>query len=190
MNKKIKIICILLIFVSSCSDKNNLYDTKNITLNNLPAFEKINDKNIYIIRYSNVIVKFKGKIIKIPIYGGIYGDIELDKLKINYKEKDGYILENIKIPVKNGHYTETFRDILKFYKKNLLKNVDINNPAYFFSENNVKYTIVYLFENEGIPSGLYIDADMENVNTNVENFKLKEIDGFIWLTFTIIGKNP
>lgn len=187
--KSIRIILsILFVFTLSCTEKS--YSQQNRDSVQLPGFEKIDNTDAFIIRYSNVIINVNGTTIKLPMYGGTYGDIEYDKLKLGKHPKDVFVLQTIYLPVKKGYATETFRDIIRFYKKSLLKNVDINKPSDLYTEGNSFYTIIYAFEYKGVPSRMMIDAKVINATNKVENFQLKEEDGFIGLTFSIGGKNP
>lgn len=147
--KKPIILLVSLMVIINC---NKTVNSENN--NQLPKFEIVNETDA-IIRYSNVIVDIKGKSIKVPIYGGVYGDITKKDLVKEMKPKFNP-LGSLYITAKDGEVKKTFFDILNFYKKNLLKEVDINKPSVIGNEGGVDMLIWYDFDCEGIPCSMMI----------------------------------
>ncbi len=152
--KKIKIIMLILLSLNLVE----CLESKNIK--KLPKFENPVAGG-HIIRYSNVILKENGKRVKVPIYGGIYGDITYEDLIKQQKYKDNYLLSGIGIYTKHGTVKKTFYDFLKFYKKSLFKNIDINKPSVIGSEGSAWQLIWYDFEHEGLPCSMFISIECD-----------------------------
>ena len=147
--KKLTILFLSLLVVINCNKIGNSDNNKQ-----LPKFEIV-DGTQAIIRYSNVIEEIEGKTIKVPIYGGIYGDITIKDLKKEIKPKFD-ILGSLYIPAKDGEVKKTFFDILKFYKKSFFKDIDVNRPSVIGNEGGEDMYIWYDFDYEGIPCSMMI----------------------------------
>ena len=128
-----------------------------------------------IIKYSNIIYKHENKMINIPIFNGNSGDVLytdlLKKQKYNYS-----ILSNIAIPIKQNNAKMTLLNMLKFYKKNLFMNIDINKPTDIDVEQDVWY-IYYNFDFDKIPCNMLITigADEKNLSKLLKSKKMSEI---------------
>jgi hypothetical protein len=166
----------------------------------LPKFEEVDkEAGVYIIRYSNVIFDINNKKIKVPIYNGIYGDITYEDLEKQQTKKDLYLLGNIYIPVKDGEVKKTFFDMLSFYKKSFLKNIDVNQPSVIGNEGGVDMFIWYDFDYEGIPCSMMITVACDIKTTskkirkmNPNNEDIETVDMLVfkedskWIGLTII----
>ena len=166
----------------------------------LPKFEEVDkEAGVYIIRCSNVIFDINNKKIKVPIYNGIYGDITYEDLEKQQTKKDLYLLGNIYIPVKDGEVKKTFFDMLSFYKKSFLKNIDVNQPSVIGNEGGVDMFIWYDFDYEGIPCSMMITVACDIKTTskkirkmNPNNEDIETVDMLVfkedskWIGLTII----
>lgn len=156
--KKLTILFLSLLVVINCNKIGNSDNNKQ-----LPKFEIVNETQA-IIRYSNVIVEIKGKTIKVPIYGGIYGDITKKDLIQEMKPKFAP-LGSLYIPAKDGEVKKTFFDILKFYKKSFFKDIDVNKPSVIGNEGGDDMYIWYDFDYEGLPCSMMITVACDPVAT-------------------------
>jgi hypothetical protein len=166
MIKKInKILMVLILFSLSCDS--DLFSKENSKV--LSKFEQLGG-GAYVIRYSNIILNYNGKNVKVPIYGGTYEDITYEELQKKQKEKNLSLFGGITIFTKNDEVGKTFHDILKFYKKSFFKNIDINKPSVIGNEGSSWYLIWYDFEYEGLPCSMMISVECD------EQASLKKIE--------------
>jgi hypothetical protein len=143
------IILLALCFYSNyCFSKNDLVKITN---------ENFNQKNepFYEVKFSNVFKIKNGKRIKIPIFNGSFGDVELEDLMKVQNIKDASILGNLNFFSKKGVVKKTLLEFLNFYKSSLLKDNDINKPTIIGAEGD-SYIIWYDFVYEGINSSMMI----------------------------------
>ena len=152
--KKRTIILLSLLVVINCNKIGNSDNNKQ-----LPKFEIVNETQA-IIRYSNVIEEIEGKTIKVPIYGGIYGDITIKDLEKEMNPKF-YLLGSLYIPAKDGEVKKTFFEILKFYKKSFFKDIDVNRPSVIGNEGGEDLYIWYDFDYEGMPCSMMINVSYD-----------------------------
>lgn len=133
--------------------------------------EKITDKNFqqlyadcYVVKFSNIFIMIDNKKIKIPIFDGTYGDVDLEELKKVQKSKAD-ILSSLVFYSKKDELKKTLIEFLSFYKKSLLKNNDINKPTIIGGEGD-SYIIWYDFNYEGINSSMMIHVlgDVKNMD--------------------------
>jgi len=76
--------------------------------------------------------------------------IKVGKLRSNETR-----ISPIQVYCKKGELKKTFHEFLKFYKSNLLKDVDIEHPSDFGQENNT-WVIRYDFKVDGVPGSMQI----------------------------------
>ncbi len=133
--------------------------------------EKITDKNFlqlyadcYVVKFSNIFVTIDNKKIKIPIFNGTYGDVDLEELKKVQKSRADILSSLIFYSQKDG-LKKTLIEFLSFYKKSLLKDNDINKPTIIGGEGD-SYIIWYDFNYEGIKSSMMIHVlgDIKNMD--------------------------
>lgn len=149
-------------------------ESKSNNTKSLSKFEEVDkETGVYTIRYSNVIMKVKGKSVKIPIYGGIYEDITYEDLEKQQTNKEIYLLGNIHITVKDGDVKKTFYDILAFYKKSFFKDIDVNRPSVIGNEGGDSLYIWYDFEYEGMPCSMMITVAHDSKLTREKIKKIK-----------------
>jgi len=163
--KKLITVFLSLFVVINCNKIGNSDNNKQ-----LPKFEIV-DGTQAIIRYSNVIEEIEGKTIKVPIYGGIYGDITIKDLKKEIKPKFD-ILGSLYIPAKDGEVKKTFFDILKFYKKSFFKDIDVNKPSVIGNEGGTDMYIWYDFDYEGLPCSMMIIVSCDVKATEMKMKKM------------------
>lgn len=169
--RKILLSILTMITLCFCTSKNEAADK-------LISADEINSKyieqyrfSIFIMRFSNIIFEEKGKNIKIPIFQGKYGDVA-NKDIIEYCIKNKYIDEDIWlhniVKCKKGEIKKTFHEFLAFYKSNILKDVNLNDPkAIELSSDD--WFITYDFIIDGVPCYLEIrflakDEDLQSNN--------------------------
>jgi hypothetical protein len=168
-----KIVFIILIAVSICFCANH-----NQANEKLIKADEINSKyieqyrfSVFVMRFSNIIFEEKGEKIKIPIFQGKYGDVE-NKDIIEYCIKNKYIDKDIWlryiIKCKKGEIKKTFHEFLAFYKSNILKNIDLNDPKAIELSSDYWF-ITYDFIIDGIPCYLEIrirarDEDLQSTH--------------------------
>ncbi len=147
---------ILLFSVINC----NMSFGENNQESVLSKFEQLGG-GAYVIRYSNIIVSYNGKNIRVPIYGGIYEDVTYEELQKQQKEKNLSLFGSIIIFTKKGEVGKTFHDILKFYKKTFFKEIDVNKPSVIGNEGSSWYLIWYDFDYEGLPISMMISVECD-----------------------------
>jgi hypothetical protein len=147
---------------------------ENITEAN---FRQLNNR--YIIKFSNVWDNFNNRLIKIPIFKGTEGDVQLNQLERKQKMKDVSIMGGIIIETGKGKVRQGVLECVSFYKKSLLKNVDIHKPSIIGVEPSGMF-IWYDFDYEGIPGTLMIgvayDPDCETKKSMCRYEYLEDIE--------------
>ena len=133
-------------------------------------FEKDKDKdeNVFIMRFSNIIYKSRGKIVKVPIFRGTMGDVLYDDFLeyCNTKGilKDGsyrswpergrgkYIENGFEVKFNKGEFTKALDEFRKFYGRHL--SINFNTPAdvsYYSEEEQIN---TYSFVLDGVKGEL------------------------------------
>jgi hypothetical protein len=148
--------------------------SENIQLISNKQIEKYGDYNVFIIKYSNMVYEKEGKIIKIPIFQGTYGDILYKDfrdycLKMKYLKpkvrESGFIVKS-----KKGELRQNFHEFLNFYKSNIFKDIDVNKPTTMTCD-GYEWFIDYDFSIENIPCYITIRIDSsEEDNMNYRNY--------------------
>lgn len=178
---------LFLVFSTGCRAQEITYENVKFIKDN-----EINSSNFkqigyrYIVAFKNVWDDRRGKqAIKIPIYKGINGDVLLSQLekKQKQKQKDVSILGSLIIETGKGKVKKGILDCVNFYKKTLLKDIDINKPTVIGVESSGLF-IWYDFNYEGLSSSLMIATAIDE-NCNKSNFKYiqdievsRKFDGF------------
>ena len=107
----------------------------------------------FVIRYSNFIYDFKGKMLKFPIFQGTFGDINYDDFKQycwnNELMSRLYGGNGFIIKCRKGEIRKTFLEFLAFYKSNILRNVDMSTAD--IAHYNGRWSALINFEMDGIP---------------------------------------
>ena len=137
------------------------------------AVIKFDKYDSFIIKFSNLIYEVKGEDVKvpIPIFRGNMGDItykEFRKYCVDNKlMEDGYRESGFIIDAKKGEVKKTFHEFLRFYQKNLFKDVgiDVNRPSEISNIEPGILNIHYDFKVKGVPMlikiTIYITSDIE-----------------------------
>lgn len=116
----------------------------------------------YIVRYTQVIITKKGTTVPVPVYGGQGGSItgaEMVRRHGRLGVRSGeHLVGNMVIPVKNGNVGRTMGDILKFYRKSLLKETDLADPAVVGFEGKSPAIVCYDFTCRGLPCSMMISV--------------------------------
>jgi len=169
--KVIFLICIMIVL--NCSDKNSTYGLSKTNTVRKGAVQKFGNYS-FIIRFSNLIYVKDGKKIKIPIFhrnmgDGLYDDFlnycyENNLLNKEYQES-GFV---VKTP--RGQLRKNFHGFIKFYKSNILKEIDVNKPSKMIIDDGV-LDIYYDFEAEDIPFVLQITVYTEEDYFNTRLLK-------------------
>lgn len=176
-----KIICLIVLFFSiNCLALSLNVKQKNITDDNFKELYA----NCYVIKFSNVFINMNNKRIKIPIFQGSHGDIDLEELEEIQKNKI-FILSSLIFFSKKGELKKTLLDFLYFYKKSMLKNNDINKPTIIGAEGD-SYIIWYDFVYEGMNSSMMIhlmgneknmdELDRKRINVRNRTIEMIELD--------------
>jgi len=193
------LVCVSLI---GCSINSSIADNKNkrvYKINEIPdnAIERIEDRFVYIIRFSNLIyntTKTEKKKIKIPIFQGTLDDVEYDDfLNYCYDNKlldKKYCEGGFFILTKKGEIKKTLLEFIKFYEGNILKGYE--KPSGMVEDGDEPqysdWIIEYEFKVENIPCMMRIIVpagkrdysksikSVEDINVN-EN---SELSGFIY----------
>ncbi len=173
-DKKLYLICSLAILscmfsLCTCSNGSNVQavDKKkksvgmpmkkkflNISKIKPEAVELLDKDVLLFIYYSNVIYEFNGKKVKIPIYGGKYGDVEFKDL-MDYCYKKKYLDKNVQgfliaLKIEKGKVRNTFHDFLDFYKSKNLEGFDVTKPTKM-DYDGCEWWIYYDFIQNGVP---------------------------------------
>ncbi len=104
----------------------------------------------FILKAKNIVFKTKNKKISIPVFKGGEGTLEIDNLDKYCKKNRIDSASSFIIRSKRGYLKKSLMDFLKFYKKSILKDIDIAVPVNMLIESN-DWCITYNFELEGIP---------------------------------------
>lgn len=157
-----QVVCfICMLIVISCSNKKAVSELNTQNKINERAVLKYKETRSFIIRFTNLVYEKDGKELRIPIFQGNMGDV-------SYKEFRKYCLDNkflepnvaessFIIKTDKGKLTKTFREFLNFYKKNILKDVDISKPAKIKLYSDNELSIYYDFEINDVPFVLQLD---------------------------------
>lgn len=123
----------------------------------------------FIVKFSNIIYEEKGKNIKIPVFQGNLGEVkykDLIKYCIDKKYIDQYMWVSYIVKCKKGKVRQTLHEFLKFYKSNILKDVNIEKPT-VMSLSSTEWTIKYDFTIENIPC--YLEIQFDSQEKDVDN---------------------
>lgn len=166
--KEIKFLIICITFFSVALF-NNCFAENNVQINKISnqQVEEFKFKRTFIVKFTNIIYHRKGKDIKIPIFQGTYGDLSYKNFLAYCRDKkfiepdaseSAYVIK-----CKKGKIKETLHEFLAFYKSNILKDVDINNPT-DMGISSTGWVIKYDFIIEGIPCTLQIDFEARKID--------------------------
>ena len=162
------VVVLIVIIVITCTSKP--IDTKMIKdseITNEMIFP-YRFEGIFLLTFSNIIYKEQKKEIKIPIFKGNNGDVYCDDI-ISYCIKKKYIDEDqwltYIIKCNKGEVRKTFHEFLKFYKSNILKDVNIEKPT-FMGLSSTDWNIYYDFTVDNIPCFLEIQLDPRDEDLN------------------------
>jgi hypothetical protein len=101
---------------------------------NSKGIQRYNNQKIFLVSYSAIIYDERGKKLSMPVFRGTEGDAFYEDI-ITYCINMKYINKKEWLPVfvkcRNGEVKKTFHDFLAFYKSNILKSVNINDPKCF-----------------------------------------------------------
>jgi len=154
------VIC-LIIILSCASDTVSAENNMQIQPVDGKYIKFFGEAGLLDIEYSNIIFTTNsGKEIVQPVFRGTKGNIRYEDLR-EYCIKVGKLRSNetrispIQVYCKKGELKKTFHEFLKFYKSNLLKDVDIEHPSDFGQENNT-WVIRYDFKVDGVPGSMQI----------------------------------
>ena len=141
-------ICLMAVcFVSCTKNTKQISNSNDVDFKNMEeeiTYDKelmekavIYDKDFFTVelKFSNLIYNIKGKKYKFPIYKGVYGDMDFDRI-YQYAEDKGIVrhaegFSRYCFPIKKEEFKETFASFLNFYKGNILKNVNLKKPDVF-----------------------------------------------------------
>ncbi|BDA77663.1 hypothetical protein LPTSP3_g05930 [Leptospira kobayashii] len=121
--------------------------------------------------------KENGEVIKLnlPIYRGTEEPATYSDLKSMVMANNEYLLNFCYYKNKEQTRKELLFDIINFYKKNLLKNIDTNKPSLLAVEDN-EYIIYYDFLYEGVPGHILIMAlDATNLSYHFGDVRLAQL---------------
>jgi len=173
--KRCKMLTLIIFLTLSCFDQKTQHLNKEQSSKQLPSIEDVDGRG-FIVRYSNVLITINEKKVKVPIYGGTYDEIEYEKLNIEKPFKNSYRLP-LFVPAKQGHVNETYLNIINFYKINLLKKINTNNPTEIIRDGDI-CIISYQFENQGIPSTMSICfiIDYKRTDENIQKMGKNKLE--------------
>jgi hypothetical protein len=111
------------------------------------------------IKFKNVWIddsRFKGRVLKVPIFNGVSGDVKLSQLERKKVLNDNIsILGSLTYLTKKGDLKKTILDCVEFYKDSLLRNINYLKPTTIGLEEG-GIIIWYDFIYEGYPSSIMI----------------------------------
>ena len=181
--KKLKIISILIMFISVCilsGCGSTMGEAKTIAPNNqktkiTPEQVEKYGFNLFILKFSNIIFEYQGKKFKFPIFQGTSGDVlyndYLDYCWGNGLMSSDDIETGFVIKCKKGEIKKTFHEILKFYKSNLLKNVDIEKPEIILYDG--RHALLYYIKIDGVTWILSIRLFLKDNNIEKSVYDLQ-----------------
>ena len=155
------IIILLVSIVMNCtsSGTNKIIKGSEITNKHI---EQYRYKRVFILRFSNLIYEEDNKEIKIPIFqgdmgNGLYEDF-MDYCLKNKLLEPGVMESGFIIKCNKGEVRKTFYEFLKFYKSNILKDVNIEKPSEMWLSTD-DWIIKYDFIINNIPCFIEIELD-------------------------------
>lgn len=161
---KLSLICLIFIFYFDSNFKNAMCKNNqkyDISYGTIEAFSKY----AFIIKSKNIIYEDDEKQIKVPIFQGGKKDIKYsDFLEYCYDKKylkPDSIETYFVIKSERGKMTQTFQDFMLFYKANILKDTDLNKPA-FIIQDGCAPELYYDFIVDGMPFVLMIKISVDN----------------------------
>ena len=160
----------------------NTVSAENVKMN------KITNKHVepykysrsFILRFSNIIYCEKNQEIKVPVFQGIYEDINYNDL-ITYCVNNNLLESDANetgfmIKANIGETRKTFHKFLAFYKLSIFKNIDIEKPA-VMSMSSTDWIIKYDFLVNGIPCYMKIELTprKEDLKKKQNDLKYKSV---------------
>ncbi len=108
-----------------------------------------------ILKAKNLVYNINNKQIVIPVFRGKKGTLYINNLKDHCKKNNIDPDDFFVIRSRRGHLKKDLMKFLRFYKKSILKDVDIAVPVNMLIESDAWF-IDYNFEIEGLPFSLGI----------------------------------
>ena len=176
-NYKILFVLFLILFLDS-GFKNAICKNNQKHNINSGTFEVFSDY-VFIMKSANIIYEDDQKQIKIPVFLLNKNDIKYrDFLKYCYEKKylepksaETYFV----IKSKKREMTKTFQEFMLFYKSNILKDTDLNKPA-FIIQDGCAPELYYDFIVDGVPFVLMIKISVDNCDVESdEPFSFKSV---------------
>ncbi len=177
---RIIVIVCAIVFIN-CNVNNRMVAQNIIKEGSIQKF----DRYSFIIKFSNLIYEIGSKRIAIPIFQGNMGDVTYDTF-LNYCYNNNLLNKEYQegdfvIVAKKGELKKTFHDFLRFYKNNILQDVNINKPAKMRVIDGV-LDVFYEFNVQGIPMVLQVtiytteEFDLVDLNKIDSVFTIDSID--------------
>ncbi len=185
------VIC-LIIILSCASD--NVSAENNIQIQPVDGkyIKFFGEAGLLDIQYSNIIFTTNnGKEVIQPVFRGTKGNIRYEDLR-EYCIKMGKLrpeekrISPIQVYCNRGEVKKTFHEFLKFYKSNLLNDVDIEHPS-DFGKDNKTWIIRYKFIVNGVPGSLQIQIDgSEEFSSNYKSvYEIQPDENGGWFVYDI-----
>jgi len=170
--KRVQLIVFTLLFLIIAVDYRMLNGEENINVKDITSrqVEPFKYPMTFIVKFSNIIYEKNEKNIKIPIFQGISGDVKYKDL-IRYCIDKKYIDQDMWIhyiiKCKKGKIKQTLHECLKFYKSNILKDVDVDSFKNA-SLSSTEWTLAYDFTIDGVPGYLKLQFDPRDMDLEKE----------------------
>ncbi len=131
-------------------------------------FKYLKESELFVVKYKEVIIKYKKNYFNIPIYNGKKNTIT-DKVLQNYIKKDAIIIDELFISVNKNKVKEAIIDCIDFYSKNIFKNLKRKKHSLIAAEGPGLF-IWYDFKYKGIDCHIVIltNAASDFVEGNVK----------------------
>ncbi|HPJ36568.1 MAG TPA: hypothetical protein PK358_17145 [Spirochaetota bacterium] len=171
-----QLICLFcVILIINCNDKKAVSEPNVQNKIQGNAIQKYKNTHSFIIKFNSLIYEKDGKELRVPIFQGEMGNV-------TYKEFRKYCLDNkylepnvaessFVIKADKGKLTKTFRDFLNFYKKSILKNVNINKPTKINVYDEGGLSLYYDFEINGVPFVLQLEIITDDKIESLDSVK-------------------
>ena len=133
-------------------------------------FEKTRDY-VFLMRFSNIIIKPEDKMVKLPIFRGTMGDVQYSDFKeyCNAKGlmKRGIIETGFEVEFKKGEYDKVLEEFKKFYGSRL--SIDFKkDPSGFIPYTEAKGILSYAFTLDGFDGELSFHYPYNEKDRNEE----------------------
>lgn len=169
---KRKILCLNFIISALfifCQQDVSLKEIKSFVVNVAMEQKVIHHHgSSFLLKSKNLIYDNKEQKIILPVFKGENGDLNYNEF-LNYYQLKRILRSNqmensFVIPCKQNQVKKTFQEFLKFYKGNILKDIDISVPVNMVIDGSM-WIMDYNFTVNGVPCSMTIEIVSDDSDT-------------------------